>query len=760
MEHGAISPAPVRLTSPLLGGFPGSSILIGQQAATLQLAHLKAQLALTQINNALTIGSQAANLTASSNIPTPYIPPTPPSPTAAAISLLNLLKIANTMSHPFYNPYVSGNQSSSQGSYGLPSVQGERNPRTGSPHFGPGSSSSAASSAPPGGMIPSLLTQSASYRPEPSRAKMDKDIERSVDLHISRARDEVTFVGKPDHQPMGQSTRFTNTQEILSSGTGTTSYLMSTTSASAGPRHSDVEGGSGSSDWLPCYKRSTADDSSKFYSPPASTTYSSSERERDVPLGSGDFDYRVSGKPEAPTETSRPKYNSEAATDILLQFGLEKKDLDYLISYPEDQMTPDNLPFILRQIRTKKTERAERAERTERAERAERTAIQPKPYPQPPPIRGVSGMDGFRGSGGSSAVLQPTQVIDYGHTGNYAGGALDEIGRTSGGSGNMLLVNTNNINSHTQEPPQKDTAEVKSTSLGSSFDQGGAVSNASFNSILRPVAPQCIDPAKRLKTQPNQTYQTIHSSSSLSRKDKEGGFRHEESPKARPLKKTQADHKSAAKTQPSSSLYRSVHPNRPGLVVIGTSEATGTKNQSATQGKGSMVAKQMPKKQVPKQSVTQLGKALWPPVVPATQPSSLLSSPTYPSRTVQPSGFSPHSTSTPSASLQPARSLKNFLPSPTQHPAKLTDTKTLPTPAMMHDYASATPGVFPHTCSLCFKEFTNMKVSGILDSDFSPSRKSWVIYFSVLTVKCSFVLLECIILIKKSPKIELCDIYF
>ncbi|XP_062240543.1 zinc finger protein 638-like [Platichthys flesus] len=701
LEHGAISPAPVPITSPRLGGFAGSSILIGQQAATLQLAHLRAQLALTQINNALTIGSQAANLTASSNVPTSYIPPTPPSPTAAAISLLNLLKIANTMSHPFYNPYVPGNQSSTQGSYGLPSVQAERNPRTGSPHFGPGSSSSAASSAPPGGMIPSLLTQSLSYRPEQGRAKFDTDIERSVDLHISRARDEVTFVGKPEHRPMGQSNRFTNTQEILSSGTGTTSYMMSTTSASAGHRYPDVESGGGSSDWLPCYTRSIADDSSTFSSPAASTNYTSSGGQRDAPAapGLGDFDYRLSEKPGAPTETSRPKYNTEAATDILLQFGLEKKDLDYLISYPEEQMTPDNLPFILRQIRTQKDERAERA------------AIQPKPYPQPQPIRGVSGMDGFLGSGGSSAVLQPTTVIDYGHTGNYAGGALDEIGRPSGGSGNMLLVNTNNISSHNQEPPQKDPA-VKSSSLGSSFGQGGAVSDSSYISILS------TDPAK---TQPNQSYQSILSSAYLSRKDKEGGFRHEASSKAGPLKKTPADHKSASKTQPSSSLFRSVHPNRPDLVVIGTSEASGTKNQSATQGKGSMVAKQMfkqqtqqqplqmPKKQVPKQPVTHMGKALWPPVVSATQPASLLALPTYPDRTVPPPGFSPHPTSTPSASLQQARGPKTFLQSPTEHQAKLPDTNPLPTPAMMHDYAAATPRVFPHTCSLCLKEFTNMK---------------------------------------------------
>ncbi|XP_060922609.1 uncharacterized protein LOC132996282 [Limanda limanda] len=686
LEHGAISPAPVPVTRPLLGGFAGSSIL-GQQAATLQLAHLRARLALTQINNALTIGSQAANLTASSNVPTSYVPPTPPSPTAAAISLLNLLKIANTMSHPFYNPYVPGNQSSTQGSYGLPGVQAERNPRTGSPHFGPGSSASAASAAPPGGMNPSLLTQSVSYRPEQGRAKFDTDIERSVDLHISRARDEVTFVGKPDHRPMGQSNRFTNTQEILSSGPGTTSYLMSTATASAG------RSGSGSSDWLPFYTRSTAEDSSTFSSAPASTNYTSSERQREAPAapGLGDFDYRVSDKPGAPAETSRPKYNTEAATDILLQFGLEKKDLDYLIAYPEEQMTPDNLPFILRQIRTHKTERAER------------TAIQPQPYPPPQPIRGVSGLDGFHGSGGSSAVLQPTKVIDYGHTGNYAGGSLDEIGRSSGVSGNMLLVNTNNISSHTQEPPQKDPAEVKSSSLGSSFGQGGAVSDSSYISILS------TDPAQRLKTQPKQTYQTILSSSYLSRKNKESGFRHEESSKASPLKKTAT----AAKTQPSSSLFRSVHPDRPDLVVIGTSGATGTKNQSATQGKGSMVAKQMFKqqtqKQVPKQPVTHMGKALWPPAVSATQPASLLAMHAYPPPTVPPPGFSPHSTSTPSASLQPARSPKNFLQSPTQHPAKLPDTNPLPTPAMMHDYAAATPGIFPHTCSLCFKEFTNMK---------------------------------------------------
>uniref|UniRef100_A0A8C9WW50 Matrin-type domain-containing protein n=1 Tax=Sander lucioperca TaxID=283035 RepID=A0A8C9WW50_SANLU len=175
----------------------------------------------------------------------------------------------------------------------------------------------------------------------------------------------------------------------------------------------------------------------------------SSERECDMQSipGLGDFDYQVpEKKPAAPTEPNRPKYTSESASNILQHFGLEKEDLEHLISYPEDQITPANLPFILRQICIEKNKRTS-------------PAVQSKP-----------------------SGLQQSKVIDYGHTGKYTGAVGDEIGRTgsskanSGGSGSMLQMDTYDSSRHIREPLQKNTTEVKSSALGSSRDQASSVS--------------------------------------------------------------------------------------------------------------------------------------------------------------------------------------------------------------------------------------------------------------------------------------------
>ncbi|XP_054656010.1 serine-rich adhesin for platelets-like isoform X2 [Dunckerocampus dactyliophorus] len=74
--------------------------------------------------------------------------------------------------------------------------------------------------------------------------------------------------------------------------------------------------------------------------------------------GLNDCDHRMSDEFAAPHESSPPKYSSESATGILLRFGLEKEDMEVLLSYPEDQITPASLPFILRQIRIQKAKKA------------------------------------------------------------------------------------------------------------------------------------------------------------------------------------------------------------------------------------------------------------------------------------------------------------------------------------------------------------------------------------------------------------------
>ncbi|XP_078020693.1 uncharacterized protein LOC144458271 isoform X2 [Epinephelus lanceolatus] len=654
------------------------------------------------------------------------------------------------MSHPLYNPYASGNQSSTQGQYGLSSIQVARDPQRASsgPGAGPSVSSSGASATPTnsGGTLPLLLPQSMNYRPEQRRATIDKNLERSVDMHISRAREEVRLLGKPMHQPIDQGTRFTSTQidEFPSSGTGMTSYPMSSTSSSLGHRQSGFESGRSSSEWSSNYKRPTADDSSEFYSSSASSNYAGGgdgrlnvfgERKHDMQSipGLGDFDCPVPDRPAAPAESSRPKYTSESASNILLHFGLEKEDLQHLISFPEDQITPANLPYILRQIRVEKTKKAT-------------AAVQSKPEPQPTgSVRGIESHS-LSSSGGvllrqeeiSSAILQPSKVIDYGHTGKYTGGVGDEIGRTSssransGGNESMLLMNTYDGSRHNREAPQKHTTEVKSSAFSSSRDQPSSVSSlsSSYGSILSSVAPPSNDQTKRLQSQPNQTSQTILSSFSLPKKDTDIRVLKSEVPKPAPLKEPEDDRQSTSKTQPLSTLYHGVHPCRPGLVLINSNNARGTKDLSKTQGQGSTVAEQMKKQQpqqqlqkqpmqqhqkqqTPKQPVSQAGQAVWPPVISVPPASRTPNITDAMQRPVFVPGC-PRPIVGPPALPQPIPSLMNIIPqtqppSKWQPPAKMVVTKGLPTAAMMHDYAATTPKIFPHTCSLCNRECTRMK---------------------------------------------------
>ncbi|KAJ1213191.1 hypothetical protein NDU88_000830, partial [Pleurodeles waltl] len=55
--------------------------------------------------------------------------------------------------------------------------------------------------------------------------------------------------------------------------------------------------------------------------------------------------------------TLQSRYNTESATSILASFGLSNEDLEELSRYPDDQLTPENMPVILREIRLRKMNR-------------------------------------------------------------------------------------------------------------------------------------------------------------------------------------------------------------------------------------------------------------------------------------------------------------------------------------------------------------------------------------------------------------------
>ncbi|KAE8279306.1 Zinc finger protein 638 [Larimichthys crocea] len=567
------------------------------------------------------------------------------------------------------------------------------------------------------------MSQSMSYMPEQGITTIDEDLKRSVDMHISRAREEVRVLHQ--HQSIDQDTRFTSTRhEFQSLGTGMVSYLMCSTSPSLGHRHMEIESGGTSLVWSSNYKRPTPDDS-KFNSSSVSSNSASGKDDRFSPHseiergmqsipGLGDYDRPVPDRTVAPTEPIQPKYTSESAANILLHFGLEKEDLEHLICYPEDQITPANLPYIMREIRIKKAKMAT-------------TKVQDKPYPKPQPSHSLS-------SSASSAVLQPSQVIEYGHTSKCTGGVGAEIGRisasgaNSGGDGHMLLSDIYVSNS--QEPLQeKNTTGVNSSVLGSSAEQESSVTSlsSSYSPGLNSVAPPCHDQTKQLQTQSNQTSQTNLNSFVLPKKDTDLRVLESEASEPVPVKEPEADCQSTSKTQPPCTpLFRGVYPDRPALVLIGSNN-TGTKDQSKNQGKGSTVPKQMKKQQIQqfkkpeeqelKWPVLQPGQAMWPPVF-----SSAKLVPPAPLNPITPDAS--QGMQHPMVLPDDARSMvippvlppvisnlmrfNHMKPGPSNK-QPLAVSKGIPVTATFHDYIATMPRTFPHSCSLCNKECTHMK---------------------------------------------------
>ncbi|NXF59281.1 ZN638 protein, partial [Ciccaba nigrolineata] len=88
------------------------------------------------------------------------------------------------------------------------------------------------------------------------------------------------------------------------------------------------------------------------------------------------------------------RYTPESASSILASFGLSNEDLEELSRYPDDQLTPENMPLILREIRIRKMGQS------------------------------LSGLHAqSRGEdtiGGTSGAAVKSKVIDYGHASKYS----------------------------------------------------------------------------------------------------------------------------------------------------------------------------------------------------------------------------------------------------------------------------------------------------------------------------------------------------
>ncbi|XP_045577400.1 zinc finger protein 638 isoform X2 [Salmo salar] len=334
--------------------------------ASLLLAHLKAQLAINQ----LLAAGNIANAVTCTNPPLPS--PHPHPPLALFLNLLKAAATTNNMYHPLYNPL--GGQYSSQaqrtpaqmGRYGLTQAQSGMDPlmasRLGLGPFSAGGSSGFSSQ---GGMMSSMgynLGQSG-YNMGHRSAGMASEMETSIDHHIRWAREDVRLLSQMVQQKQNQQAQMNarnlrpsrDPRDALSSRGGMSSY---TPGLSGSDQQSSMASWSG---------HLTQSASSKLFSSPlpqSSPSPSQMYQSQASGFGGAGEPGPTSMGSEAPISVSASsgtacpaRYTSESASNILASFGLSNEDLELLSHYPDDQLTPDNLPFILRDICIRKANR-------------------------------------------------------------------------------------------------------------------------------------------------------------------------------------------------------------------------------------------------------------------------------------------------------------------------------------------------------------------------------------------------------------------
>ncbi|XP_061769071.1 uncharacterized protein LOC133560501 [Nerophis ophidion] len=531
------------------------------------------------------------------------------------------------------------------------------------------------------------------YQPM-ERASFNEDLQWSVDTHVSRAREEVRLQGKAIHQPSAQDTR---RQEFISA-IGRTSSYQNLSRNSGNESNNSV----GSLNCLSSYSRATADKASVHCPSSTLAGYSvfnvSSEGQRDFHSIPGlDIDRPNMAQTGAAYEHTKPKYTFESATNILLQFGLEKEDLEHLIAYSEDQITPANLPFILRQIRIQKNKKASDADR-------------PKAIPEPALTGGSGGLTSWGGSGmigldhgdAASLFLQRSKVIDYGHTHKYNCRIGEDAASVAKGAEDDTLLMNHNLDRGTR-------TEAPAQQVGKSACQDQASAGSSLSSTLTQKSNIAVIAAQ---TQPMQTQKSMFTTFS---KDNGIGDNPSLAPKARPLIQAVADLKTTIKPQPLSTQFRDVHPSRP---VLSSDTASCTSEQPKSQGvvgakqvKNLETKQQQQKKNLEKAQPTKKDNKQQP----VLQKQQVLKDQAKQKFTQLPCLLRkqmcmpvsmPPALHIPSLSMAafPAGQSSGSKPHPQASPAQTVVSKGGPTTSMVQDYSAVTPSVFPHTCVLCYKE--------------------------------------------------------
>lgn len=278
---------------------------------SLQLAHIKAQLALHQLN-----------VIAARNFTTPFTG-------LPALTLLDLIKV--TMSHPMYNPrggpFSSGQRSIAAGQYGTGSQSGLG--------LAGARLASDTMSSTRGGMT---ANQQMTFPLSQRQPQISHRLDSSIDLNIRGALEEVRLVTQMLQQPKSEPRLKKDVRD------------KELSPVAGGYASSSVPGRAGEGDWTGYQAPSK-----RFSSPSIGHSSSSSQRFQSSGFSSSTGQSCLDS--QSPAEHHPARYTPESASSILANFGLSNEDLELLSHYPDDQLTPDNLPFILRDIRMRKAKR-------------------------------------------------------------------------------------------------------------------------------------------------------------------------------------------------------------------------------------------------------------------------------------------------------------------------------------------------------------------------------------------------------------------
>ncbi|KAK3567991.1 hypothetical protein QTP86_028588 [Hemibagrus guttatus] len=237
------------------------------------------------------------------------------------------------MSHPMYNPrggpFSSGQRPIAAGQYGIGSQSGLD---LAGARLGPDSMSSTR-----GGMT---ANQQMSFPLNQRQPQVSHNLDASIDMNIRGALEEMRLVTQMLQQPKTVDPRLKKDvrDKVLSPGGG------------GGYAAASVSGRSDEGDWTGYQAPS------KLFSSP-SIGHSSSSSQRFQSSGFGSSAGQSGLDSQSPSEHHPTRYTPESASSILANFGLSSEDLELLSHYPDDQLTPDNLPFILRDIRMRKATR-------------------------------------------------------------------------------------------------------------------------------------------------------------------------------------------------------------------------------------------------------------------------------------------------------------------------------------------------------------------------------------------------------------------